>query len=242
MSFGVTCCCRLLGRSAFVFLGWAAISASAQNESPTASHSPELSLVPKEQPSPSVSPPESPDQAIKIAKETALEAAASKVVSRIQDEEQDLYHRLSYLQKPERLDPNSFSSIDEIGPWKKSLQDLKEKGEQVAHLYASVGQDLEAELRDARIEPPLLAQFKGFVLEGFPWNDINRKNQLLKEFVEQHVKLLAFYEKNFGAWKKGEANKPVFDSPQLTAAYKKMRTEILATGEKLEKEYRTISE
>jgi hypothetical protein len=36
--------------------------------------------------------------------------------------EQDLCHGLSYLQKPERLDPNNFSSIDEIGPWKRNLQ------------------------------------------------------------------------------------------------------------------------
>ena len=44
-----------------------------------------------------------------------LTKAADKVLNRIQAEENDLYLRVSYFEKPERLNPNSYASKD--GAW-----------------------------------------------------------------------------------------------------------------------------
>src|ERR1700680_2634398 len=78
-----------------------------------------------------------------------LTKAADKVLNRIQSEENDLYLRVSYFEKPERLNPNSYASKEELGQWQTLLQQLKEKHELVSQLYTNVGKDLETELRNA---------------------------------------------------------------------------------------------
>jgi hypothetical protein len=234
--------CTLFRALALVILCAPTRSVFAQTASPAPTTPPQLSLTPDNEPSPGLPRPPTSERSVAAANEAALETAAAKVVNRIQDKEQILYQCLSYLQKPERLDPNSFASVEEVAAWKKTLQDVREKGDLVANLYANIGKDLETELGNAKIDPPMLARFKGAMLDGFPWDNINRKNQLVHEFIEEHGKLLAFYEKNFGTWKKGVDNKPVFDSARQSAIYQKLRNEIVGTGQKLEKEYRSISE
>ena len=89
--------------------------------------------------------PESPQ--IKPQELERLTKAADKVLNRIQSEESDLYLRVSYFEKPSRLDPNSYASKDEVAQWQGMLQQLKEKHDLVAQLYADVGKNLEAQLR-----------------------------------------------------------------------------------------------
>lgn len=185
--------------------------------------------------------PESPQ--IKPQELERLTKAADKVLNRIQSEESDLYLRVSYFEKPSRLDPNSYGSKDEVAQWQGMLQQLKEKHDLVTQLYADVGKNLEAQLLNTSASGEAAAQFKKYILDGFPWETIEKKNNLLTDFIDEQSKLLLFYEKNWGSWTRGsEPNKPEFTSASAANIYKRLRDQILKTSEELEKEYKAISE
>jgi hypothetical protein len=185
--------------------------------------------------------PESPQ--IKPQELERLTKAADKVLNRIQNEESDLYLRVSYFEKPSRLDPNSYASKDEVAQWEGMLQQLKEKHDLVAQLYADVGKNLEAQLLNTSASGEAAAQFKKYIMDGFPWETIEKKNNLLTDFIDEQAKLLLFYEKNWGSWTRGsEPNKPEFASASAANIYKRLRDQILKTSEELEKEYKAISE
>jgi hypothetical protein len=185
--------------------------------------------------------PESPQ--IKPQELERLTKAADKVLNRIQSEESDLYLRVSYFEKPSRLDPNSYGSKDEVAQWQGMLQQLKEKHDLVAQLYADVGKNLEAQLLNTSASGEAAAQFKKYIMDGFPWETIEKKNNLLTDFIDEQSKLLLFYEKNWGSWTRGsEQNKPEFTSASAANIYKRLRDQILQTSEELEKEYKAISE
>jgi hypothetical protein len=185
--------------------------------------------------------PESPQ--IKPQELERLAKAADKVLNRIQSEESDLYLRLSYFEKPGRLDPNSYASKDEVAQWQGILQQLKEKHDLVAQLYADVGKDLDAALLNTSAGGETAARFKKYIMNGFPWETIEKKNNLLTDFVDEQAKLLLFYEKNWGSWTSAsDSNKPEFTSASAANIYKRLRDQILKTSEELEKEYKAISE
>jgi hypothetical protein len=172
-----------------------------------------------------------------------LTKAANKVLNRIQSEESDLYLRVSYFEKPGRLDPNSYASKDEVAQWQGMLQQLKEKHDLVAQLYADVGKDLEAELLNTSASGETAARFKKYIMDGFPWEAIEKKNNLLSDFIDEQAQLLLFYEKNWGSWTSAsDSNKPEFTSASAANIYKRLRDQILKTTEELEKEYKEISE
>jgi hypothetical protein len=185
--------------------------------------------------------PESPQ--IKPQELERLTKAADKVLNRIQSEESDLYLRISYFEKPSRLDPNSYASKDEVAQWQGILQQLKEKHDLVAQLYADVGKDLDAELRNAGANEALVARFRKYIMDGFPWATIDKKNNLITDFIDEQAKLLLFYQKNWGSWTgASDSNKPEFTSASAANIYKRLRDQILKTSEELEKEYKEISE
>ena len=163
-------------------------------------------------------------------------------MNRIQSEENDLYLRVSYFEKPERLNPNSYASKEELGQWQTLLQQLKEKHELVSQLYTNVGKDLETELRNAGGGEQIVARFKKFIMDGFPWATIEKKKSLIADFIDEQAKLLAFYEKNWGTWSGRDSNKPEFTSASAANIYKKLREQILNTSEEIEKQYKEMSE
>lgn len=172
-----------------------------------------------------------------------LTKAADKVINRIQVEENDLYLRVNYFEKPERLNPNSYASKEEVAQWQGILQQLKEKHDLVAELYADLGKDLDAELRTAGGSEEIVARFKKFITDGFPWDTIEKKRNLIADFIDEQAKLLLFYEKNWGAWtSSSDANKPEFTSASAANIYKRLRDQILTTSEQIEKEYKEMSE
>jgi hypothetical protein len=172
-----------------------------------------------------------------------LTKAADKVLNRIQSEENDLYLRVNYFEKPDRLNPNSYASKDEVVQWQGLLQQLKEKHELVAKLYAEVGKDLDAELRNAGANEEIVARFRKFIIDGFPWATIEKKKILIADFIDEHAKLLVFYEKSWGTWTSTRAsNKPEFTSVSAANIYKKLRDQILNTSQEIEKEYKEMSE
>jgi len=187
---------------------------------------------------PQVSP--SPDDPQKAALRRSLATCISKVVDRIQDEEAQLYRKLSYFQKPERLDPNSFASVDEVQDWQKLLQQLHDKGDLVASLYANAGKNLDAELINAKVNVQVAQRVRQMVLDGFPWDTIEKKNRLFQQYVDAHGRLLAFYEKNWGAWNAGRPLK--FKTAQLTNAYQKIKEQIVSAGNELDQQYKAMAE
>jgi hypothetical protein len=172
-----------------------------------------------------------------------LMKVADKVLDQIQIEENDLYLRLSYFEKPERLDPGSFASKDEISQWQGILQQLKEKSDKVAGLYANVSKDLDAALKGAGANEEVVAGFKKLILDGFPWDQIQKKKELISDFIETHGKLLSFYEKNWGSWvKSSNPAKPEFTSASAASIYKRLRDIIISTTDQIQKEYKAMSE
>ena len=172
-----------------------------------------------------------------------LTNAADKVLNRIQNEENDLYLRVSYFEKPDRLNPNSYASKEEVAQWQGMLQQLKEKHDLVSQLYADLGKDLDAELKDTGVGKELIDQFKKLVTDGFPWAEIEKKKKLIDDFIDQQGKLLLFYDKNWGSWTAStNPNKPEFTSASAANIYKRLRDQILNTSEQIEKEYKSMSE
>lgn len=172
-----------------------------------------------------------------------LTNAADKVLNRIQDEENDLYLRVSYFEKPDRLNPNSYASREEVAQWQGMLQQLKEKHDLVAQLYADLGKDLDAALKDAGASKELVDHFKKLVMDGFPWEEIEKKKKLIADFIDEEGKLLSFYDKNWGSWTMStNPSKPEFTSASAANIYKRLRVQIVDTSEQIEKEYKTMSE
>jgi hypothetical protein len=190
-------------------------------------------------PSPSATISEA-DKRVLEAEKATLQGAANKLCGQIQIEENDLYHRLSFLEKPGRLDPNSYASADEIDQWRKLLQQFKDQTTKVDGLYRGLEKNFYAEVRNSKVnvDPVIVSKFKTILLGAFPWDTINRKDSLLTQYAEQHEKLLDFYAKNWGTWRPaGKDGKPVFQSASLTATYNKIREDIVSTGHQLEEEY-----
>jgi hypothetical protein len=190
-------------------------------------------------PSPSATISEA-DKRVLDAEKTALQGAANKLCNQIQFEENGLYHRLSFLEKPDRLDPNSYASPDEINQWRTLVQQFKDKATMVNGLYRSLEKNFDGEVRNSKvtIDPVIAAKFKAILLGAFPWETINRKSSLLIQYAEDHQKLLDFYQKNWGTWRPaGKDGKPTFQSASLTTTYNKLREDIVSTGHQLDQEY-----
>jgi hypothetical protein len=189
------------------------------------------------EPTPATQASANPQQLERLAK------VADKILDQIQIEENDLYLRLNYFEKPERLNPSSFASKDEIGQWQGILQQLKEKNDKVGGLYANLGTELDAALKSAGANEEVAARFKKLILDGFPWDQIERKKKLIADFIEEHGKLLTFYDKNWGSWVKGsDPKKPEFTSASAANIYKRLRDQIVSTSDQIQKEYKTMSE
>ena len=172
-----------------------------------------------------------------------LAKVADKVLDQIQAEENDLYLRLNYFEKPERLDPGSFASKDEIAPWRGMLEQLKQQNDKVAERYANVAKDLDAAFKSAGANDVVAAAVKKLILDGFPWDHIEKKRQLIADFIEEHGNLLTFYEKNWGSWvKRADPGKPEFTSTSASNIYKRLRDQIVSTGDQIQKEYKSMSE
>jgi hypothetical protein len=191
--------------------------------------------------SPGTTTPEEPQ--INPQELERLTKAADKVLNRIQTEENDLYLRVNYFEKPERLNPNSYGSKEEVSQWEEILEQLKAKLEIVSQLYVDVGKNLDTELRTAGGSDEIVAKFKKFIMDGFPWATIDKKRTFITDFIDEQAKLLTFYEKNWGSWNgKGDANDPEFTSASAANIYKRLRDQIVNTSEEIEKQYKEMSE
>src|SRR6202042_1522638 len=124
---------------------------------------------------------------------------------------------------------------EEVVQWRGLLQELKEKHDLVAQRYTDVGKDLDTELRNAGGNEEIVARFKKFIMDGFPWDTIEKKKNLIADFIDEQAKLLLFYEKNWGSWKSSSSDptKPEFTSASAANIYKKLRDQIVSTSEEI---------
>ena len=198
------------------------------------------STAPSAAPSPSAS--ESPlteaEKAAILGQEQTMAAIANKLVEEIQTQEQDLVERLSYFERPTRLDPTSYASPAEIAQWRDLLKELKTAGDNVASLYRNLSKNLDTELKNANVNQKFALQFRDQIIEGFPWDTIKKKDVLFAEFCQENAKLLDLYEKYWGAWKPAVNNdQPVSDNMTANAAYHKLKDQILTTAKELGTQY-----
>jgi hypothetical protein len=213
---------------------------------------PQLSTLRAQSPAPSVTPSPPPSQAPKFTEQQMQEMAAKlhervgkaadQVMGRIRKEEGDLYSRFSYFRKPDRLNPSTYTSKDDVEQWRLSLQQFKDKADTVDKLYANADLDLGNALIQQRINQSVAEQIKKVLLDSFPWDTIKKKNQLIKEFVSDFGDLLTFYDKNWGSWKTDSAaGAPAFDNPNLGASYQILKDKVNAVGTQIEDQYRVMT-
>jgi hypothetical protein len=190
-------------------------------------------------PTGSASPSGSPSQkeykeAVEILKQR-IGAASDAVMIRIANQEQDVRSRFAYFEKPERLDPNSFAAKEEIDPWRNLLDEFKKSRDLAAKLYLDADQALDNALTTQHLARNVADPIRKELIATFPWESINRRNQLLQDYIDEHRVLLDFYEKNWGAWTKGnESGKAVFADPKLAATYQGIRDKVTALGKEIQ--------
>jgi hypothetical protein len=172
-----------------------------------------------------------------------IHKAADAVLGRIQKEEAGIQMKFAYLRKPDRLDPNSYGSKDDIAVWRDSLQQLKVQESGLDKLYAEADQDLGNALIQQRINQSIADQIKNELLKSFPWSVIKKKSELMRAFIEQHDDLLTFYDENWGSWKPGpEPGTATFDDPKLAAKFQDLKGKINTTGEQIEEQYKLFAQ
>jgi hypothetical protein len=172
-------------------------------------------------------------EAVQILKER-IGAASETVMVRITNQEKDVRTRFGYFQKPERLDPNSFSAKEEIDPWRTLLDDFKQSRDLAVKLYLSADQDLDNALTNQHLTRKIADPVRKQLISTFPWESINKRNQLLENYINEHRSLLDFFANNWGTWSKGpEVGKPVFAGSKLAAAYEGIRDKVTALGKQI---------
>ncbi|MBV8899766.1 MAG: hypothetical protein JOY92_06590 [Verrucomicrobia bacterium] len=169
--------------------------------------------------------------------------ASNKVMIPLVQAESKLYNRFTYFEKPERLDPTTFGSKGEVAAWKDSLKELRGNEELVEKLYANVSDDFENALIAQRISGQLATSIKKQVVNTIPWDVVQKKEKLVSEFIENHGKLLNFYETNWGTWKaSGRAGVPAFENAKLADTYQQLRDKITVSGQQIVQLYAKLRE
>jgi hypothetical protein len=161
--------------------------------------------------------------------------ATNKVMTKIIDQEKDLRMRLGYFQRPDRFDPNSFASKEEIQNWQKLVDQFQESRDQTAKLYGNASESLEAELLNEKIAPALATAIRKEIISSFPWDDIVKKDDLLTTYVGYHRQLLTFFDQNWKTWKPA---KPYFADQKTQADYDKLCQQITSTGKEIDTIYK----
>ena len=161
--------------------------------------------------------------------------ASDKVMSKIIDQEKDLRLRLSYFQRQDRLDPNSFATKEEIQNWQKLVDQFQASRDKTAKVYGDASENLEAALLAEKIEPKLAAAIRKEIIGTFPWDDIVKKDDLLTTYVGYHRQLLSFFDQN---WKTWNSAKPYFTDQKTEADYEKLCQQITSAGKEIDTIYK----
>ena len=168
-----------------------------------------------------------------------IKTATDLVFGRIQKVESDIHLRYSYLRKPERLDPNTYGSKEEVAAWQNSVQQLRDAENNLDKLYANADLDLSNALTQQRINPSIADQLKNELMTTLPLATIKKKSELMHQFIEDHQELLNFYDKNWGTWKPGTVT---FTDASLASAFQSLKVKINATGDQIDQQYNAMQQ
>jgi hypothetical protein len=170
-----------------------------------------------------------------------IKSAADAVIGRIEKTEADIHLRFSYLRKPQRLDPNSYGSKDDITAWRNSVQQLRDMETTLDKLYSNAEIDLGTALIQQQVNPAVADQIRNELLKSFPWPAIKKKSDLMKQYIDAHQELLEFYDKNWGTWKPGPTpGTAVFDKPSVTAEFQTLKEKISTIGQQIDDQYMAL--
>ena len=170
-----------------------------------------------------------------------VQQATDTVIGRIEKTEADIHLRFTYLRKPERLDPNSYGSKDDITSWRISVQQLRDMENTLDKYYSEAQVDLGTAQIKQQINPAIADQIRNEILKSFPWPAIKKKSELMKQFIDAHEELLAFYDKNWGTWKRGSApGSTVFDNPSVAATFQTLKEKISTIGPQIDDQYTAL--
>jgi|GEM_PF-2751819 hypothetical protein len=173
------------------------------------------------------------EQITAVLKDRIAEAT-DKVMAKIINQEKDLRMRLSYFERQDRFDPNSFATKEEIQNWQKLADQFQQSRDQTAKLYGDASENLEAALLDEKIAPSLATAIRKEIISTFPWDDISKKDDLLTTYVGYHRQLLNFFDQN---WKTWNSAKPFFTDQKTEADYEKLCQQINTTGKEIDTIY-----
>jgi hypothetical protein len=173
-----------------------------------------------------------------------IEHATDAVIGRIEKTEADVHLRFTYLRKPARLDPNSYTSKDDITSWRTSVQQTRDMENTLDKYYADADVDLGTALIQQQINPAIADQIRTELLKSFPWPTIKKKSELMKQFIDAHEELLAFYDKNWGTWRRGAApgSSSVFDNPSVGATFQTLKEKISTIGQQIDDQYAALTQ
>ena len=143
--------------------------------------------------------------------------------------------RLSYFQRQDRLDPNSFATKEEIQNWQKLVDQFQASRDKTAKVYGDASENLEAALLEEKIAPALATAIRKEIISTFPWDDIVKKNDLLTTYVGYHRQLLSFFDQNWRTW---NSAKPYFADQKIEADYEKLCQEITSAGKEIDTLYK----
>jgi hypothetical protein len=172
---------------------------------------------------------------IKAVLKDRIADATDKVMNKIIDQEKDLRMRLSYFEKQDRFNPNSFGGKEEIQNWQKLADQFQQSRDQTAKLYGDASENLEAALLDEKIAPQLASAIRKEIISTFPWDDIAKKEDLLTTYVGYHRQLLTFFDQN---WKTWNSAKPFFANQKTEADYEKLCQQISSTSKEIDAIYK----
>ena len=161
--------------------------------------------------------------------------ASDKVMSKIIEQEKDLRMRLSYFEKQDRLDPNTFATKEEIQNWQKLVDQFQQSRDKTAKVYGDASENLEAALLEEKIAPALATAIRKEIISTFPWDDIVKKDDLLTTYVGYHRQLLSFFDQNWQTW---NSAKPYFADQKTEADYEKLCQQITSAGKEIDTIYK----
>jgi hypothetical protein len=72
---------------------------------------------------------------------------------------------------------------------------LKPQNDKVAERYTNVPKDLDAAFKSAGTNEGVAAVFKKLILDGFPWDQIEKKKATIADFIEEHGNLYLLRKK-----------------------------------------------
>jgi hypothetical protein len=181
--------------------------------------------------------PEQYQAAVENLKE-CIGTASTKVFNAIRNQENAVLSRFEYFRKPDRLNPASFASKEEIQSWKSSLTEWRTAMLTLENMYTSAEFDFGNELAAQKLPPSLANPIKKELIASFPWETIHKRNELMDRYLDEHERLLNLYFQN---WNQTAVPPAIqLTDPKIAAQFKTLSAKIRTDGNQIQELYRKM--